>query len=557
MSYCGDLTDYTGLSNEADQEKPIQRPNIASLAAQALEAFERCLHLSASYSRNGAFRVDYHLRDFEHWTHNAGVFSPGRACLDHAVRPADVLHDDICSDLKNLIQRIQDSSSILENTTNSRQENSTENDLNDAIKAIAKVIKSLYDPIESGQAKEISRRTWYSTEAKQFSLRDDNNNDEEPRLRKLYLDFIRGRFPNIKDYLPQRLAEYMLLQRKRTLFRRYYHRAHPLRVEHIVPRPKIVRPQFLRHAPEPSGEESEVESDVESDVESEAPLAKGITLSQAAKAAEAAAEMYEQDSASTPSALSITQMFALSKHEDLVFPPAPNAMVKQVFEELKKQRKKTLKECPTEIPGFADYEEYKRQPSRSHAGSASSFAEIDRRVTEEKKKFRACLQRDWICCNVKVGEVVCPFCLYVLPAFSVSDDEKWKAHITSDIEIYFCPFDKCKTPTEPYYDCDSWILHMGGCGWQNYYAQDVINQRECPICGANHEDDLECHIAGHLKFLALKALPLPPGYNGPQGLEAANNTEKHALPVFEDSIDGSACSDDGDGEVSPSPYAPW
>lgn len=162
-------------------------------------------------------------------------------------------------------------------------------------------------------------------------------------------------------------------------------------------------------------------------MESEAPLAKGITPSQAAKAAEAAAEiLYEQDSASTPSALSITQMFARSKHEDLVFPPAPNAMVKQVFGELKKQRKKTLKECLTEIPGFADYEKYKRQPSRSHAGSASSFAEIDRRVTEEKKKFRACLKRDWICCNVKVGEVVCPFCLYVLPAFSVSDDEKWK-----------------------------------------------------------------------------------------------------------------------------------
>lgn len=108
ISYCGDLTDYTGLSNKADQEKPIQRPNIASLAAQALEAFERCLYLSASYSRDSAFRVDYHLRDFEHWTYKAGVFSPGRACLDHAVRPADFLHDGICSDLKNLIQRIQD-----------------------------------------------------------------------------------------------------------------------------------------------------------------------------------------------------------------------------------------------------------------------------------------------------------------------------------------------------------------------------------------------------------------------------------------------------------------
>ncbi|KFG79691.1 putative protein phosphatase-1 [Metarhizium anisopliae] len=551
MSYCGDLTDYTGLSNEADQEKPIQPPNIASLAAQALEAFERCLHLSASYSRDEAFRVDYHLRDFEHWTHNAGVFSPGRACLDHAVRPADSLHDGICSDLKNLIQRIQDSSSILEKTTKSRQENSTENDLNDAIKAIAKVIKSLYERIESGQAKEISRRTWYSTDAKRFPLRDDDNNDEEPRLRKLYLDFIRGRFPNIKDYLPQRLAEYMVLQRKRTLLRRYYHRAHPLRVEHIVPRPKIVRPQFLRHSPEPSGEESEVESEV--------PLAKGITASQAAKAAEKAAEMYRQDSDSTPSAFSATQTFALSKHEDLVFPPAPNAMAKQVYGELKKRRKKTLKERLTKIPGFADYEKYKRQPFKAHARSASSLAKIHRRITKEKKKFRACLKRDWICCNVKVGEVVCPFCLYVLPALSVSDDERWKAHITSDLEMYVCLFDKCETPTEPYYDSDSWFLHMrDGRRSQNHDAQDSIAQGECPICGANQfEDGLECHIAGHLKFLALKALPLPPGYNGPQGFEAANNTETHALPVVEDCIDGSACSDDGDGEVSPSPYAPW
>lgn len=210
----------------------------------------------------------------------------------------------------------------------------------------------------------------------------------------------------------------MLLQRKRILSRRRFRRDHPLRVEHIVPQPKIVRPQFLRDSPEPSGEESEVES--------EAPLAKGITPSQAAKAAEAAAEMYEQDSASTPSASSNTQTFALSKHEGLVFPPAPNAMAKQVYGELRKRRKKTLKERLSQIPGFADYEKYKRQPFNSHARSASSLAEIHRRVRKEKKKFRACLKQDWICCNVKVGKVVCPFCLYVLPAFSVSDDEKWK-----------------------------------------------------------------------------------------------------------------------------------
>lgn len=97
-----------------------------------------------------------------------------------------------------------------------------------------------------------------------------------------------------------------------------------------------------------------------------------------------------------------------------------------------------------------------------------------------------------------------------------------------------------------------------GCNSINYYAQDLINQRECLICGADQfEDGLACHIAGHFKFLALKALPPPPGYNGPQGFEATNNTETHDLPVLEDSIDGSACSDDGDGEVSPSPYAPW
>lgn len=108
MSYCGDLTDYTVLSNEADQKKPIQRPNIASLAAQALKAFERCLHLSASYSRNVAFSIGRHLTRFELWIYNAGVFAPGRARLDHAVRPAAFFHDGVCSALKNLIQRIQD-----------------------------------------------------------------------------------------------------------------------------------------------------------------------------------------------------------------------------------------------------------------------------------------------------------------------------------------------------------------------------------------------------------------------------------------------------------------
>lgn len=60
--------------------------------------------------------------------------------------------------------------------------------------------------------------------ARDFQIKNDDGDDLEPVLLFNFELLIRDRFPNIKDYVKQRLARAMILRRKRVLNRRHRQR---------------------------------------------------------------------------------------------------------------------------------------------------------------------------------------------------------------------------------------------------------------------------------------------------------------------------------------------
>ncbi|EHK22656.1 uncharacterized protein TRIVIDRAFT_60500 [Trichoderma virens Gv29-8] len=212
------------------------------------------------------------------------------------------------------------------------------------------------------------------------------------------------------------------------------------------------------------------------------------------------------------SVISARKTAVLSTHEALIFPPAPSPAAERKY----KQRR---------TPRVADTH------NTSRLVKAKSNA-------KSKKKPQA------------IGEITCPYCLYMLPAQEASDELAWRNHVKNDLDPYVCLFEDCQEADLLYNDSDEWLSHLhqhnklwrcsshrdlGPFSTREDYIKHIreahnINLSDtqlrvlakknarkavklflsCPMCGKNATEvdgRLEDHIAGHLLSLALKSLP--------------------------------------------------
>ncbi|VUC32849.1 unnamed protein product [Clonostachys rosea] len=247
-------------------------------------------------------------------------------------------------------------------------------------------------------------------------------------------------------------------------------------------------------------------------------------------------------------------------------------------------------------------------------GSAWQSTELYATLSQKIETVSSSLRLDWIECNEAIGELTCPYCLYAIPSLSVAEDKKWKAHVTKDLDAYVCLFDECDKPDKLFSHSSDWLSHMrehtlrwrcsskahspltflSEAQYLHHVRQDhprsltepqlrALAQRNarptvpmfdfCPICGTDEAaHNLEDHIVGHLRFLALKSLPPHEedgsgSSDGESGSAAAsgpasrstikNDPERHVNVVFEDRGDISTWGSTNSEQASPSIYEPW
>lgn len=218
--------------------------------------------------------------------------------------------------------------------------------------------------------------------ARSFQIRDDDGNYAEDFLRQLFLYYIRDRFPTTSETIRKRLADTMILRRKRILYRRSRYGSTPIRVESLPSQPEITRPRAQNitrpQADAAGGRQLERQND---------------TKSLAPSATTLAADNFRK--ASVPSVVSASRTVALSSHDKLVFPAAPTGAIEKKRRQLVAQRQDTLRRR-LEIQG--------------------GTPEGDDRTPAQ----------EWQDAVDAIREVTCPICFYELPAWEIVDKKKWE-----------------------------------------------------------------------------------------------------------------------------------
>ncbi|KAL2155506.1 hypothetical protein VTH82DRAFT_248 [Thermothelomyces myriococcoides] len=502
--------------------------------------------------------VEDQLARFSLWTSSIGVFAPGRASMDHRLREAPDVHDAVITLLDSASDSVRDCLASLEAIMKAQKETGIKDmaplyeDLRLAVKAVAGDITMLYQL--SNTIRRASKELQNLRAAKAYCIRDDEGNNAEPQLRQVFDNYIRGKFPGISDSLRERLASSMVLRRKRILYRRSRYEKTALRAAKTVPQlkvqpvPAITQQQavtVLGLLQSDSGEnpaarnQTEQKQHQQGEQREEQHTAPSIVESSAPSATTLAADSYRK--AATSSTISATKTIALSNHEDLDFPPAPLGRVWQRYKPRKKQ-------IMSDFGQSGDVDHLSALSDESEATDPSPH-----QLSEQaRKRLRDALKAEWIKCLKAVGEVICPYCLHALPCLSISDDRKWKAHVTGDLDAYVCLFDNCNAADELFTHSVDWLRHMRehtlrwrcnskSHGLLVFETEDkylshmrevhpgsftepqlrVLAERNgrpvgpmfelCPFCGTSRADisiaNMEDHIAGHLRSLALMSLP--------------------------------------------------
>jgi hypothetical protein len=114
--------------------------------------------------------------------------------------------------------------------------------------------------------------------------------------------------------------------------------------------------------------------------------------------------------ASAPSVISGTKTVAFDNHEDLPFPVPPLGRVRRKYKKMKRALEEQHKNNLASI---------------SEKSKSSGLDKTDYQV-EAEYKLSSELNECWDQCLRGVGEVTCPFCFYAIPAFDLSDDNKWR-----------------------------------------------------------------------------------------------------------------------------------
>lgn len=236
---------------------------------------------------------------------------------------------------------------------------------------------------------------------KNFQIKDEDK-DIERMLLDIFKRYIGDQFHNASNVIQQRLAEAMVLRRKRILYRRHRQEAAAklsnkgLEISNTLLEPQQQEPQQQASA----AQVDPLQEDKQKSRAAEPVIAPSETQS---------ATTFHPDNskkaATSPSAGSATTV-APSDIETLDYPTAPGANAKRKYEQLKKERLAAHKALLERVAHKAMFKKFDEQNLRAIAEKAlESTLEADIQALEE---------------------ITCPYCLEALSAIEVFDDRKWR-----------------------------------------------------------------------------------------------------------------------------------
>ncbi|PNP58293.1 hypothetical protein THARTR1_01808 [Trichoderma harzianum] len=153
-------------------------------------------------------------------------------------------------------------------------------------------------------------------QAKDFHMTDEEGNDVQPILLSHYKRYIGEGFPTASATIQQRLADAMILRRKRIMYRRSRYGGTAIQLPKLENKVSITLPDSLLPL-----EDNQ----------------KAIAPSQIKSATTLQPEKFKMAS-SSPSVISNTMTVALGNHEALKFPTAPGLHAKRRYEQLKAEQ---------------------------------------------------------------------------------------------------------------------------------------------------------------------------------------------------------------------------
>ncbi|KAL7922047.1 hypothetical protein ACQKWADRAFT_327374 [Trichoderma austrokoningii] len=479
------------------------KTTIVAASHQCLESFTSCLaQVSAIHPREFS-RVEDQATRFSTWASGIGVFAPGRASMDHRLRYA---------------LEVQSVAVPVGSDTMDGHGKNPESDVSAQSKALGRSYSDI--------ALEISHLN------KSLKIQNFQVKNEDKSVERILLDnfkhHIRDSFLIASSIIHQRLAEAMILRRKRILYWRYRQQEAATK----FPNTPLINSQTL---PEPQQLASTTQANLPQEDKQETRAAEPEVASSEIRRATTLQPDQFEIAATSPSAMSI----ALSGHEALSFPTAPGADIKRKYEEIKKRRLAAHKYVLYKLDKAYPDDDSERNPLFDEQ-RARAIAEENLKITLE-----ADLQA--------LGEITCPYYLEAIPAIEVFDHRKWRKHVENDLDPYVCLFEECNEADELYKHSEKWLSHMHQHNqrWRcpSHRELDPFLTREeymqhmreihnfklgeekllilanrnarkttklftsCPLCGKNeagNDGRLENHIAGHLRSLALKSLPPHP-----------------------------------------------
>ncbi|RYC91915.1 hypothetical protein BFJ63_vAg5358 [Fusarium oxysporum f. sp. narcissi] len=486
-------------------------PKISACANDCLESFQKCLFSAASIHPRELSMVEDQLARFSSWANGIGVFAPGSASMDHRLRYAPDVTGVVIGLLESLNYRCQMFKILISMIESSNQDNANQGfqkGLVDAASEISRLNKI------SNTIRRASKDT-QALKASSFQIKDDEGNDVEDILREHFKHHICDKFPGLGEVLQDRLAQTMLLRRKRILYRRYRQGSTTIKSQKSEAEKPVELPNAQSAA---SSKHSKTQKNKPKGHNTRSKRA--LATPSQVKSATTLVPGNFQKAAANPSVVSASRTVALGSHEALIFPPSPGLALKKLYEQLKK-----TDEC------------YR---------------------TWGKLTFRRLLGKR--------------------TAQQVFDDREWQNHVINDLDAYICLFEDCDQPDVLYSHSDEWLSHLQQHRrfWRcashrdldpfrssaEYIAhmRDVHNSKlndnqlrimanrnsrkipkmfpSCPLCGQDEDEVngcLEDHLAGHLRSLALKSLP---SYEGeiPEDITSDNDSIDISRPQSRSTI---------------------
>ncbi|KAG5657293.1 hypothetical protein KAF25_005857 [Fusarium avenaceum] len=504
----------------------FSQATIADCAKSCLESFQQCLNdaskadkvISSLVSKLLLVRIEDQLARFSLWAANLRVFSTSRDSLDSRLREAPDVKDAIIGLLQALNHHAKTCAILLicisTQSTSKPVERCLE-DFDNALDELRNDITLLHKT--SNTIRQASRESQNIKAAEVFQIRDDEGNNAEPFLRHLFSNYIRDRFPGTTEDIRERLADTMLLRRKRILYRKERYGKTSIRLPQAVTKPVISHPR-----PEP------IEEVTQGRVKRRAVEAPSQSHTQSVTRTATTLSPEKFKKAAAPSVISVSRTVALSSTDELCFPHPPTACLMRKYNEAKKEIEKE-----EQNPKYSDLGDEERQQRKEEAA-----------FKREKELTEA-----WNSCIEAVAEVTCPYCFHILPIREVINEKKWKLHVKNDLDPYVCLFEKCNSPDHLYSNSSTWVKHMKEhtLRWRckskvhgEFLADNKTDYVEhmrtshpgkftlaqlsiladrnahtsgalftvCPLCGVDKTNTpMEHHVVGHMRLLALRSLP--------------------------------------------------